>query len=869
MQQQNTLALSKSLLGILMFFLTLLPWQAQASHIAGGDISYECLNACTTRIHLRGYRDCTGSSSVSNVITFTPTTPGCTAPAPVAAWSSALITELNAMCPGISTWCTTPGATINGIEEHYFIRDYDICGVPTCTFDIHWSQCCRTPSLNSLINPGSQTIWVTLRGFTTNPTQCNSSPLFDHEAIPYICVGQSYVFPQGATDPDGDSLSYELAPCMQMDTVAVNYAVGYSGTQPLGPSWNVQINAMNGDISFTPLPGYAVTGVLCILIREWRSGVQIGSITRDVNVTAIPCLGMCGSNYVEGMLFQDDNNNCIPDPGEAPMALGQVSINSGAGILMSNYQGIYRGWLPAGTYVLEPLLSNNGLHVTTCPVSGSYTVTFPSINDTSLNNDFAREAMANCPNLNISIGSGPMRSCFPMTYVATYHNDGTDTAFNAYAEVELPWFQTYTSSSLQGATLLGNVGNVYTFGLGTVPHGVAASFQFNVTTSCDTGVIGNTGCIEAHIHPDTSCLPPHPNWDQSSVEVEEECVGDSLVCFTVTNTGQNMQGGTDWTLYENGILLAGGTLTLCGGCDTTLCFPANGHTFHFTVEQRPHHPGYSNPNGALELCGSPHHTEGAMTWLPLDDLDDFVDISCREVTNSYDPNTKHVNPTGVDAAFHYIDSTAVLTYFIDFQNTGTADALRVLLEDSLDTRLDILSIQPGPSSHPYTFQVLSGRRLQFTFDNINLPPQSQSADSSIGWVQYTVRQVAGNTFGDEIHNNCDIFFDMNLPIRTNTVLNTIGWPQTPVRIEEAGVKANVSVWPNPAMQSVYARVSGMGLEDGLEIEVFSLMGQRVFAGNFQAEQTYSLDLKGLSRGVYVYRVSAGGVPLRSGRIVLQ
>jgi uncharacterized repeat protein (TIGR01451 family) len=839
-----------------------------ASHMAGAEISYECINSCTIRVHLRNYRDCSGSTAVVTNITFTPQAPGCSGvPTPIAGWSAQQSTELSPLCPNSATMCTTPGAPINGIEEYYWSRDYDICAVPGCIFTLGWSTCCRSPIINSILSPGSTSIEISSVTLNTNFATCNSSPLFSHPAAPYICIGQPFSFSQAATDADGDSLSYTLASCMSGPATAVTYNAGYSATQPLGPSWNVQIDNNTGLLSFTPVPGNAVTGVICIFVQEWRNGNMIGQVTRDIQVHAITCNSYCGNNLVEGVVFDDANSNCVLDPGEPTMHNVQVVINSGMGVVTTNAQGVYRAWVSAGTHTFELNASQNTLYQVNCPPSGVHTVTFSSQNDTSLHNDFGRVTSVYCPQMWVDVASFLIRPCLVSQYVVSYCNQGTDTAFNAYVTVELEAFQTYQSVS--GATWVSSNGDVHTFSVGDVRHGGCGNFSLNAITDCNTNLTGATACVEAHIYPDSSCLPANPAWDHSSVSVAGGCVGDSLSCYTVTNSGQAMQGPTDWRFYRNSQLLYSGTLQLCGGCDTVLCFTANGSTDRLEVDQRPNHPGNSHPNDVVELCGQPNATMGQVMAMALDDADDFVDIFCHTVVNSYDPNSKHVSPSGALTPYFYVDSTAALTYVIDFQNTGSADALRVVLEDSLDPRLDILTVQPGSSSHPYTFSVLSGRRLQFVFDSINLPPQSQNADGSMGWVQYRVNQVPGNTFGDEIHNSCDIFFDMNPPIRTNTVLNTVGWPEQTVSIDGDGISAQISIWPNPAQNEAFARVTGLQVDARLRIELYALTGQRVYAGEFANDQTYRIDLSDLADGVYVYRVTSDGGLLKTGKVVLR
>ncbi|MEZ4827745.1 MAG: hypothetical protein R3C61_15895 [Bacteroidia bacterium] len=72
--------------------------------------------------------------------------------------------------------------------------------------------------------------------------------------------------------------------------------------------------------------------------------------------------------------------------------------------------------------------------------------------------------------------------------------------------------------------------------------------------------------------------------------------------------------------------------------------------------------------------------------------------------SSYDPNDKLALPVGYDTA-HYIYDNTPLSYMVRFQNTGTAPARRVVIVDTLSPALDPLTIEPGGSSHAYTWRV--------------------------------------------------------------------------------------------------------------------------------------------------------------------
>lgn len=276
-------------LTVLLFSFLVSYQNVKASHQMGVDLTYECINSCTIRVHLRAYRDCTGSNSISNAISFTSQTPGCGQPTAVTPWSAQATQEVTPLCPGASTRCTTPGAAINGVQEFYWFRDYDICSVPNCIFTISWSGCCRNPAITSLSNPGSQSITTNATTLNTNIVPCNSSPQFVNPPVPYICAGQPYTFNQGAFDPEGDSLVYSFGPCYNSSTAQVTYAAGYSLAAPLGPSWNITINSATGDITVTPTPGNQVVGVFCVYVQEYRNGVLLNTIVRDIQMTVLQC----------------------------------------------------------------------------------------------------------------------------------------------------------------------------------------------------------------------------------------------------------------------------------------------------------------------------------------------------------------------------------------------------------------------------------------------------------------------------------------------------------------------------------------------------------------------------------------------------
>ncbi|MEL7529965.1 MAG: PKD domain-containing protein [Bacteroidota bacterium] len=305
----------------------------QATHFMGVDISYECTGPCTYRITHKTYYDCNGGATQTPVYPPpTVTTPavlnavnapfldfiglsaGCVPPTPIGNWFLVSYFEVTPLCPDAinpppgtpsSTRCddTNPGAALFGVSEAVFTREYNFCNSPNCSgFLIEWETCCRNAAITSIANPTGATTGGIYTGETTidlTLTPCNSSPFFQNKPVPYICAGQLFTFNQGAIDPDGDSLSYELGPCYVDPAVTVTYLNGHGPQAPLGPTWDVSVNPLTGDVTMTPTPtGAVVVGVVCIVVKEWRNGVQIGQVVRDMQITVIP--NCTSSNPITG-----------------------------------------------------------------------------------------------------------------------------------------------------------------------------------------------------------------------------------------------------------------------------------------------------------------------------------------------------------------------------------------------------------------------------------------------------------------------------------------------------------------------------------------------------------------------------------------
>lgn len=179
------------------------------------------------------------------------------------------------------------------------------------------------------------------------------------------------------------------------------------------------------------------------------------------------------------------------------------------------------------------------------------------------------------------------------------------------------------------------------------------------------------------------------------------------------------------------------------------------------------------PDSAL-LSGTLLCFDLAITPTQADaDTSNNHELACIPVNNSYDPNDKAVSPKGA-CEEGYIVANQKLTYKVRFQNTGNAEAIKVVVVDSLDQRLDLSTVKVLSSSHTGLItEVMPGNVLRFRFDHIHLPDSASNEAASHGFVNYEAHPVAGLSPGEVIANRAQIYFDFNIAVATNTVHNTV------------------------------------------------------------------------------------------------
>ena len=369
---------------LLLIFITSFT-EVNATHALGGDLMYEQLSTTEFEVTLRLYRDCNGisMSSYAEILW----TGSCGSGSGFAFRTN--LTDITPICPTMETSCQG-GSGITGIEEHIYTTVITVpAGCSDLRFD--YSLCCRNQVINTLIFPTNEYIFLSTKHESAS-TLINSSPVFNNNPAPIVSVNKPVVYNHGVSDADGDSLYFSLSDCYEGYNDPVEYFPGFSGVNPLTTSEGVYIDHRTGAISFTPT--IQQIGIMCVRVEEFRSGVKIGEVIRDIQFNVIaevnnPPLasGINGtssndsSNFVIDvyenqqicfdLMFSDsDNNNLtITWNQEIPTASFQVINNNTTS--------------PEATFCWTPQSSDLGLNYFSvnvvddaCPIVGTSTYTY-------------------------------------------------------------------------------------------------------------------------------------------------------------------------------------------------------------------------------------------------------------------------------------------------------------------------------------------------------------------------------------------------------------------------------------------------------------------------------------------------------------
>ena len=393
--------MKKIILSALLLVAFLIPaFQAMATHAAGAELVYELLPGTTNQYKFiyKFYRDCSGAATAPTTVTMCYNS-YCGASGSITLNSYGTLPSGNTNgapvgtgCPGFPTTCT--GGTLPGYQEWWYTANFTL--PTTCSlwkFSVTINA--RNNAILNLQNPGTQSLYVEAL-FDNSVSQNNNSPYFSNPPIPYCCINQPFNYNNGTIDVNGDSLYFEsIQPrtssgiCSSAPT-NINYVVPplpappFTPLNPFPTGGTFLVNPSTGGVSFTA----TATGAYVITERvsEYRNGVFIGSVMRDIQIVVQNCttpspnygidsLTILGGQLIGGVVqgcATDTLNFCFDITSTSSTAILVPSSNAAASIpgATITYQNPLTDSIRA-CLTWPTLLSDTGLHVLTVTVKDS------------------------------------------------------------------------------------------------------------------------------------------------------------------------------------------------------------------------------------------------------------------------------------------------------------------------------------------------------------------------------------------------------------------------------------------------------------------------------------------------------------------
>ncbi|MCX6291868.1 MAG: gliding motility-associated C-terminal domain-containing protein [Bacteroidetes bacterium] len=269
-----------------------------ATHIVGGDIAVKWMTGNDFEVTLTFFRDCSPTSAdfdamvevgiydkVSNVMALSFTMP---------------LISRDTLQLGDS--CFTPQNLC--VEKGIFQTVLTIPPNPDGYY-IAWQRCCRNFIILNIQNPGAA--GMVFYAEVPDPALHDNSPVFGSYPNAYMCAGEVNLKSFACYDPDGDSLAYSLVTPMNGFTDQTNvgqypgavvltpgpypgiaWQSPYDAFDMMGGSPPMNINTNTGMITAQPVN--LGVYVFAVKVEEFRNGMKIGEVRRDIQYQVLNCL---------------------------------------------------------------------------------------------------------------------------------------------------------------------------------------------------------------------------------------------------------------------------------------------------------------------------------------------------------------------------------------------------------------------------------------------------------------------------------------------------------------------------------------------------------------------------------------------------
>ena len=248
----------------------------------------------------------------------------------------------------------------NEISKNIYVGDHTYSG--NGIFTVSFEDPNRNAGIVNIPNSVSIPFYVETTLIINPFLGSNDSPQLLNSPIDNGCTNTPYYHNPGAYDPDGDSLSFSLITCRGYEGEDIP---GY--TLPFASNF-INIDPQTGDLTWDS-PTMAGEYNIAILIQEWRHGVLIGSVVRDMQISIAACNNRPPEIHVTDTCITAGEQLNIPVTATDPDG-GIVSLTAtGSCLLLTNSPALFNDTMGTPPFTSMLTWQTNCNHISKLPYS--------------------------------------------------------------------------------------------------------------------------------------------------------------------------------------------------------------------------------------------------------------------------------------------------------------------------------------------------------------------------------------------------------------------------------------------------------------------------------------------------------------------
>ncbi|TRX58386.1 PKD domain-containing protein [Fulvivirga sp. M361] len=274
--------------GFAFFLFTLNISSLYATHIIGGELTYNCLGGNNYKFSLTVYSEC-GSEAVLESfypIRYYATELNIVPESPLS-FNVFKISqqEVPLFCDALLTDCSGGGA--RGVEKVLYEGTVNLSGQPRAgDWRFFWKRSARSEQITTLLLPEEEDFFLDA-SLNNLDVSCNNSPSFSNSAVITACINSPQTLNNATEERDGDVLRYSLVTPKSDYNMDVVFKTGYNEQNFLTFPSTPDLSANTGDLMFEA--NMLEIGITDFKVEEYRNGKLIGWVKRAIQMTTIDC----------------------------------------------------------------------------------------------------------------------------------------------------------------------------------------------------------------------------------------------------------------------------------------------------------------------------------------------------------------------------------------------------------------------------------------------------------------------------------------------------------------------------------------------------------------------------------------------------